>query len=211
MLNGGGDEESEATTPRVVIVLSQVLERLVNRNDCLLESDSVVTGKGLSVFQGVRTPGISVSKYLERIYRYTNCSPSCFVVGFVYIDQLLHRHPDSLLFSLNVHRLLVTSIMVASKVLDDAHYNNAFYARVGGVTNSELNKLELELLRLLDFGVTVTTRVFDSYCLHLEKELLCNGRSRRIERLPFRPADGETEHAGGDSLKGQSSPTQAVN
>ncbi|KAG9454211.1 hypothetical protein H6P81_007115 [Aristolochia fimbriata] len=202
MLNGGGDEESEATTPRVVTVLSQVLERRVNRNDRLLESDSVVTGKGLNVFQGARAPSISVSKYLERIYRYTNCSPSCFVVGFVYIDQLLHRHPDSLLFSLNVHRLLVTSIMVASKVLDDEHYNNAFYARVGGVTNSELNKLELELLCLLDFGVTVTSRVFDSYCLHLEKELLCNGSGHRIEKLPSSPSLGETEIPDSDSLKG---------
>lgn len=54
------------------------------------------------------------------------------------------------------------------------HYNNAFYARVGGVSNAELNRLELELLFLLDFGVTVSSRVFESYCLHLEKEMLVN-------------------------------------
>lgn len=55
------------------------------------------------------------------------------------------------------------------------HYNNAFYARVGGVSNAELNKLEIELLFLLDFGVCVSPRVFESYCQHLEKEMLCNG------------------------------------
>ena len=69
---------------------------------------------------GVRAPNISIPKYLERIYKYTNCSPSGFVVGYVYIDRLAHKHPYSLIISLNVHRLLVASVMVASKVLDDA-------------------------------------------------------------------------------------------
>lgn len=54
------------------------------------------------------------------------------------------------------------------------HYNNAFFARVGGVTNAELNKLELELLFQLDFGVTVSSQVFETYCQHLEKEMLRN-------------------------------------
>ncbi|XP_042065750.1 cyclin-U1-1-like isoform X2 [Salvia splendens] len=163
-----------STTPRVLTVLSCVLEKLVARNDQL----SGGGGKSLSAFHGVRSPAIGLDKYVERIYKYTSCSPSCFVVAFVYIDRLLHRYPDSLVVSLNVHRLLVTSVMIASKILDDEHYTNAFYARVGGVSNPELNKLELELLFLLDFEVTVSSRVFESYCQHLEKEMLCN------ERLP---------------------------
>lgn len=62
------------------------------------------------------------------------------------------------------------------------HYNNAFYARVGGVSNAELNKLELELLFLLDFGVNVSARVFESYCQYLEKEMLSNGPTLKIEK-----------------------------
>lgn len=76
-------------------------------------------GKSLNAFHGIRAPNISIANYLERIYKYTNCSPSCFVVGFVYIDRLSHKHPDSLVSSLNVHRLLVTSVLVASKMMDD--------------------------------------------------------------------------------------------
>ncbi|OWM78580.1 cyclin-U1-1 [Punica granatum] len=165
----------ETTTPRVLSILSGVLERLVARNDRLLASRRFEAGKSLKGFHGVRAPAISLPKYLERIYKYTGCSPACFVVGYVYIDRLVHRHPDSLVVSLNVHRLLVTSVMVASKVLDDVHYNNAFYARVGGVSNVELNRLEIELLFLLDFGVVVSSGVFESYCLHLEREVLING------------------------------------
>lgn len=50
------------------------------------------------------------------------------------------------------------------------------------MSNVELNRLELELLFLLDFGVTVSSRVFESYCLHLEKEMMLNGACQRIER-----------------------------
>ncbi|XP_068336757.1 cyclin-U1-1 [Pyrus communis] len=182
----------DPSIPRVLTLLSFVLEKLVARNNTLaddlsqqingLSCGSAGIGKSLDVFHGMRRPSISIPNYLERLYKYTDCSPSCFVVGYVYIDRLLHKHPDSLVLSLNVHRLLVTSVMVASKMLDDVHYNNAFYARVGGVSNAELNKLELELLFLLDFGVTVSSRDFESYCFHLEKENLQNGACRRIER-----------------------------
>lgn len=121
----------EPTTPRVLTILSLVLEKLVGRNDRIIEGLSQQqldglscggpgrVGKSLNGFRGVRAPSISIGKYLERLYKYTSCSPSCFVVGYVYIDRLMHKHPDSLVVSLSVHRLLITSIMVASKVLDD--------------------------------------------------------------------------------------------
>lgn len=51
------------------------------------------------------------------------------------------------------------------------------------MNNAELNRLELELLFLLDFGVVVSSRVFESYCLHLEKEMLVNGTAQKIERV----------------------------
>ncbi|XP_072077494.1 cyclin-P3-1-like isoform X2 [Arachis hypogaea] len=46
------------------------------------------------------------------------CSPSCFVVAHIYVDRFL-QHTQVKLTS-NVHRLLITSIMVAAKFMDDA-------------------------------------------------------------------------------------------
>lgn len=107
------------STPRVLTIISSVLEKLVARNDQLEKQKQQEVGNRLKAFHGIRAPSISIPKYLERIYKYANCSPSCFVVGFVYIDRLVHKHPDSLVVSLNIHRLLVTSVMLASKMLDD--------------------------------------------------------------------------------------------
>ena len=126
---GGETEEAEAAPPRVLAVLTQVLERLVARNDRIgpeaerwpenAEDGWQRRQRGLAAFRAARPPSISVGKYLERIHRYTGCSPSCFVVGFVYIDRAVHRNPGSLVVSLNVHRLILTSVLIASKVLDD--------------------------------------------------------------------------------------------
>ncbi|PON68779.1 Cyclin [Parasponia andersonii] len=216
--------QADQTTPRVLTILSSVLEKLVARNDRLMEGPSqplegpingtssgsaARTGKSLNAFHGVRAPSISIAKYLERLYKYSSCSPSCFVVGYVYIDRLLHKYPDSLVASINIHRLLVTSVMVASKMLDDVHYNNAFYARVGGVSNAELNRLEIELLFLLDFGVVVSSRVFEIYCLHLEKEMLMNGSCQKIEKvLALSAVDDVTEISVEDTQS--SSPPQII-
>jgi hypothetical protein len=43
---------------------------------------------------------------------------------------------------------------------------------VGGVSNAEMNKLELELLDVLHFAVAVDHRVYHRYREHLEKEML---------------------------------------
>lgn len=118
----GADDDSSGSAdreaPKVLHVLAAVLDRLVARNEQFANAPSQ-QGKKLTIFHGLRAPSISVAKYLERIFKYTSCSPSCFVVGYVFLDRLIHRQPDLLVTSLNVHRLLVTSVMVATKMLDD--------------------------------------------------------------------------------------------
>ena len=103
--------------PRVLSLLSSLLERLVQRNEKLIESNhmkDVVT-----LFHGLRVPTLSVSDYIDRIFKYSGCSPSCFVVGHIYVDRFL-QHTEAKLTSLNVHRLLITSTMLAAKFMDDA-------------------------------------------------------------------------------------------
>lgn len=90
------------------------------------------------------------------------------------------------------------------------HYNNAFYARVGGVSNAELNRLELELLFMLDFGVVVSSRVFESYCLYLEKEMLWNGAGQRMERAMVPNSVDEVTEISVDDTQTSSSPPQMV-
>lgn len=49
-------------------------------------------------------------------------------------------------------------------------FNNAYYARVGGVSTAEMNRMEVKFLFSLDFGLQVNVETFYRFCSHLGKE-----------------------------------------
>ncbi|KAG6511808.1 hypothetical protein ZIOFF_029886 [Zingiber officinale] len=74
-----------------------------------------------AAFQGVRKPSISVRHYLVRIFRYACCSPSCYVVAYIYLNSFAGNRQAVALDSFNVHRLLITSVLTAVKFMDDMY------------------------------------------------------------------------------------------
>ncbi len=100
------------------------------------------------------------------INKYSGCSPEVFVLALVYIDRLISTNGLALT-SLNVHRIVITAVMLAAKYFDDQYYNNAYYARVGGVPCNEVNTLELEMLFCCSFSLHVSTELFEKYFLEL--------------------------------------------
>uniref|UniRef100_A0A1D1ZJ53 Cyclin-P3-1 n=1 Tax=Anthurium amnicola TaxID=1678845 RepID=A0A1D1ZJ53_9ARAE len=197
-LNGGGKETTEG--PRVLHLLASLLERAIQKNEKLLEA--MKKKESVTVFHGLRAPNLSIRRYIERIFKYSKCSPSCFVLAQVYIDRFLQQ-PNMHLTSLNVHRLLITSVVVAAKFIDDAFYNNAYYAKVGGVGTLEMNRLELNFLFCLDFRLQVTVGTFDKYCLLLEKEALTDGYQieRPIKVCSLKCCANKEEYKGQEAIR----------
>jgi hypothetical protein len=78
-----------------------------------------------------------------------------------------------LLTELNVHRVVITAVLLAAKFFDDAYYNNAYYAKVGGVLVSEMNGLEVDFLFRINFTLHVKPDVFDKY----RRELLIQSKA----------------------------------
>ncbi|KAH0978410.1 hypothetical protein GBA52_028129 [Prunus armeniaca] len=153
--------------PRVLSPLSSLLERCVQKNEMLLEATDIK--EVMTIFHGLRAPTLSIRQYVDRIFKYSGCSPSCFVVAQIYVDRFI-QCTEVRLTSFNVHRLLITSVMLAAKFIDDAFFNNAYYAKVGGVSTSELNRLEMKFLFTIDFRLQVSIETFKRYCSQLEKE-----------------------------------------
>mmetsp|Transcript_11665 Transcript_11665/g.40844 ORF Transcript_11665/g.40844 Transcript_11665/m.40844 type:complete len:235 (-) Transcript_11665:36-740(-) len=195
-------EETLAEGMALVRVLACVLQRLVAAND-----KSTAGGPGMAVtkFHALRPPSIGVREYLERILKYASCSNPCFVLALVYIDRLIQRN-NFVLSSLNVHRIIVTSVMLAAKFFDDQYFNNAYYAKVGGVPTAELNALELEFLFSINFALHVPPDVFDKYEAELRNHMLssvpcdCTPTRARIGFPDGRPAAA----AGGAGVGGAS-------
>ncbi|KAK6143000.1 hypothetical protein DH2020_023348 [Rehmannia glutinosa] len=160
--------ENPNVMPKLITFLSSLLEKVAESNDL---SRSFQPQK-ISVFHGLTRPTISIQTYLERIFKYANCSPSCYIVAYVYLDRFTQRQPTLPINSFNVHRLLITSVMVSAKFLDDMYYNNAYYAKVGGISTTEMNFLEVDFLFGLGFHLNVTPSTFQSYCSYLQREMM---------------------------------------
>ncbi|CAH8383742.1 unnamed protein product [Eruca vesicaria subsp. sativa] len=161
--------ENPGVMPKLIAFLSSLLERVSESND--LTGRVTTQSQSVSVFHGLSRPPITIQSYLERIFKYANCSSSCFVVAYVYLDRFTQRQPLLPINSFNVHRLLITSVMVAAKFLDDLYYNNAYYAKVGGISTKEMNLLELDFLFGLGFDLNVTPNTFHAYFSYLQKEM----------------------------------------
>ena len=153
---GGSPETSSAEF--FVKSLACVLTHLVSLRDA-----PECEGEPLTVFHAVRVPSVSIHDYLFRIARYFLCSPECFVIALVYIDRIMKKQADFAVCKLNIHRLIVTSMMLAVKFFDDVYYSNAYYAKVGGVKGPEMNVLEIHFLRLIDWQLFVSPEEFELY------------------------------------------------
>mmetsp|Transcript_6591 Transcript_6591/g.16878 ORF Transcript_6591/g.16878 Transcript_6591/m.16878 type:complete len:271 (-) Transcript_6591:442-1254(-) len=127
----------------VMALIAAALERVVRQNHDLRQTQP-------TSFDAVSAPSISVHRYLARIRQYTKFHDECYVVALVYLDRLFRAHKAPFLPTQhNVHRLVIASVLVASKFYDDVFHSNSFMAQVGGISVAEMNKLEIELcLRL---------------------------------------------------------------
>jgi hypothetical protein len=90
-----------------------------------------------------------------------------------YIDRLCSLYPAFTITTLTVHRFLITAATVAAKGLSDSFWNNATYARVGGVRMAELGLLELEFLYRVDWRIVPNPEVLVDYYYGLVER--CDG------------------------------------
>jgi hypothetical protein len=160
--------DAEAQEP-VVSFFCRVLDRTVVDNDGRsLAHNSPVAHP---LFQHSRPCPLCPSEYVQRILKYTRCSPCNLIVGLIYLQRLKDLDTDgkcTRLTSYNIQRLLLTAIMLASKFLDEPHVSNKQWALVGDLSVQEMNSLELEMLWLLKFSLNTSRDEYDECLRSLE-------------------------------------------
>jgi hypothetical protein len=134
----------------LALLIANMLERLIAHNDKI-----PLLPESLTRFHSRTAPNISVLDYLRRIIKWTKVEKSCLLLTLHYVDQICARMPLFTLSSLTCHRFIIASITVCSKGLCDSFCTNALYARVGGIPVPELNVLEREFLRAIDWRLMV--------------------------------------------------------
>lgn len=141
----------------------------------------------ISVFFSVTKPEIETKVYIQRLVKYSQCSKSAFVVALVYLNRLEQKDEVLAVTAFNMHRLIICALMIAAKMLDDRCFSNAHYARVGGISAvQEVNRLEVEMLQLLDHRLIVSS---EEYAAEAHRILNPSERERPGEESP--PLSGE--------------------
>lgn len=199
---------AEHPQAELLSMLSALLTRITTTNDKLHTAIDVpnpsVHGTPLLAFHARNVPLISIHSYLTRILKYCPMSSDIFLSLLVYFDRMskgplthgaddkdtftstrqylgTEHHPFSI-DSFNIHRLVITGIVVASKFCSDVFYTNSRYAKVshvlhtdckvsrqltvlqvGGLPLSELNHLEFQFLLLNDFRLMIPMEELQRY------------------------------------------------
>jgi len=118
-------------------------------------------------FDAGHTPNVCIRDYLLRLRQYFFCSDECYVVGLVYIDRIVNLHPEFSVAAFNIHKLLLTSVLLATKFFEDRFYSNLYYSKVGGVSLKDLNSWEEEFLRLMHFQLCVLPEEYNHKRAHV--------------------------------------------
>jgi hypothetical protein len=104
-----------------------------------------------------------VLDYLQRLAKHATLTPPLLLSMVYYIDRLCSLYPAFTITTLTVHRFLITAATVAAKGLSDSFWNNATYARVGGIKIAELGLLELDFLYRVDWKIVPNPEVLVDY------------------------------------------------
>ncbi|KAI4812205.1 cyclin-domain-containing protein [Aureobasidium sp. EXF-8845] len=142
-------------------LISNMLMELIRLNDKL-----PLNGR-LTRFHSRAPPGISCHDYLQRLIQHATLSPPILLSVVYYIDRLCSLYPAFTISSLTVHRFLITAATVAAKGLSDSFWTNPTYARIGGISVSELATLEMEFLEKVQWRIVPKPEVLVDYYVSL--------------------------------------------
>lgn len=106
-------------------------------------------------FYSKKPPTISLEEYLMRLHCYCPMSTAVYLATSLYIFKLAVVERIIPVTSRNVHRLVLAGLRVAMKALEDFSYPHRRFAKVGGVSETELGRLEVSFCFLTNFELRV--------------------------------------------------------
>jgi hypothetical protein len=107
------------------------------------QGKAVAMSQLLSDFEGFPAT-FKVEHYVKHILENGGCSPCNVIIGLVYLRRIQRNKCAMIhLSSTNMQRLLLTAVMVASKMYDDVCCSNKYWGMIGEIHVCEMKALEM--------------------------------------------------------------------
>ncbi len=98
---------------------------------------------------------ISIEDYIKRLISYLDITKNLIVVSSIYINRLKIKFNYN-----NFHKIILISLLIANKFLEDDNMNNKFWADCGGIPLLQLNKLEIKFLIKINYNLYIGEEEF---------------------------------------------------
>ncbi|UNI23956.1 Xaa-Pro dipeptidase [Purpureocillium takamizusanense] len=128
-------------------------------------------------FYSKKEPPITINQYLLRLHQFCPMSTAVYLATSLYIHRLAVEERAIPVTRRNAHRLVLAGLRVAMKALEDLSYPHNKMAKVGGVSEAELARLEISFCFLAGFELVVGEAP-----LRQHWEALRDGRAQQMLR-----------------------------
>ena len=93
---------------------------------------------------------ISITDYVDRLIVSLNLTNVIMITALIYIERL-----NINITNYNIHKLLLVSMLISSKYVEDDIFDNRYWSKCGGITISVLNKLEKNYLQKINYKLFI--------------------------------------------------------
>ncbi|KAF7517070.1 hypothetical protein G7054_g13929 [Neopestalotiopsis clavispora] len=151
-------------------------------------------------FYSKAVPPISIEEYLMRIHRWCPMSTAVYLTTSFYLFRLGGEDKAIPITPRNSHRFLLAGLRVAMKALEDLSYPHAKFAKVAGVSESEVARLEISFCFLMNFELHIRCEQLETHWESLKRGAIWNmkGDGKRTtsvthtEEAGAKPYENET-------------------
>ncbi len=147
------DINSTSNKSLLALSLPTIFEKIISFNQYKPYKKSLFDSQSAS---------LNLNDYISRLINHTEIEVSTIVHSLILLDVFCKKH-QILISQKNVHKLIATSFMVSIKFLEDTIFMESQYCIIFGFSKKTLSELEFIYLEELEYKVTVTEKIFETY------------------------------------------------
>ena len=138
---------------KLITTIADLLKDICNENNSIeVNNKNIEINKKIRLFMLKKIPPISLKDYLLRLSKYSKISASTLIFILIYIDRLCYKY-----------KFILASLVIAVKFNEDDFFSSEFYAKLGGISKSEMNHLEYEFISMINFNLYIKEDLFFKY------------------------------------------------
>ena len=144
-------------TTEVVERVGQLLEASIKRTNPPDE------GYPKTRYTSASVPETPITQYLRDMMINLKFTQVHCIMMLAYLDTYFSINPSDKLHKKNVHRLVLVSLLLVNKYLEDIHVNNATFSFYSRITLAELNELEVRFLTNISCSLYLSPETYQAY------------------------------------------------